>query len=64
MEGHALVAGDAAVRTLSGSDLKGDNSPSDVDAIAPKSSKVALGAGGKSLSIELPGYSFTVAVLA
>lgn len=56
-------AAEASVSTLSGADLKADNSPSDVDAIAPQSSKVALGAGGKTLSLTLPGYSFTVAVL-
>ena len=55
---------EASVSTLSGEDLKGDNSPSDVDAIAPKRSTVALRAGGKSLSLTLPGYSFTVAVMA
>ena len=57
----AAGAAEAAISTLSGPDLKGDNSPSHLDAIAPKSSKVALGAGGKSLSLTLPGYSFTVA---
>jgi hypothetical protein len=35
----------------------------DVDAIAPKASKVALAAGGKTLSLTLPGYSFTVATV-
>ena len=57
------TAAEATVSTLAGEDLEGDNSPSDVDAIAPKSSKVALGAGGKSLSLSLPGYSFTVATV-
>jgi hypothetical protein len=32
-------------------------------AIEPRSSKVSLGAGGKTLSLTLPGYSFTVVVL-
>jgi hypothetical protein len=39
-------AADATVSTLSGEDLRGDNSPSNLDAIVPKSSKVALKAGG------------------
>ena len=62
--GSGCGAAEATVSTLSGTDLKGDNSPSDVDAIAPKGSKVAVGAGGKSLSLTLPGYSFTVATVA
>ena len=61
--GNCAAAAEASVSTLSGEDLKGDNSPSAVDAIVPKSSKVALGAGGKSLSLSLPGYSFTVATV-
>lgn len=60
---NCATAAEATVSTLSGEDLEGDNSPLDVDAIAPKSSKVALGAGGKSLSLLLPGYSFTVATV-
>jgi hypothetical protein len=70
MEAGACLSGakcatatEATVSTLSGEDLNGDNSPSDVEAITPKSSKVALGAGGKSVSLSLPGYSFTVATV-
>jgi len=63
VSGSGCGATEATVSTLSGTDLKGDNSPKDVDAIAPKASKVAVGAGGKSLSLTLPGYSFTVAVV-
>ena len=54
---------EAAVTTLSGEDLKGDNSPSNIDAIAPKTSRVALSAS-KILPLNLPGYSFVVATLA
>merc|ERR1740117_1566642 len=63
LSGSECSVAEATVSTLSGADLKGDNSPADVDAIAPKGSKVAVGAGGKSLSLTLPGYSFTVAVM-
>lgn len=62
--GAGAPGAEASVSTLSGDDLQGDNSPSDVDAIAPRSSRVALAAGGKSLSLTLPGYSFTVVTVA
>ena len=65
MEGDGLLSSmgtTADVTTLSGADLQGDNSPSHVDAIAPKSSTAALADGGKTLSLTLPGFSFTVAV--
>ena len=45
---------EASVSTLSGNDLQGDNSPSAVDAIAPKSSKVALVNGAATMPPTLP----------
>ena len=48
---------------LGGAYMKMRASLETLAAIEPRSSKVSLGAGGKTLSLTLPGYSFTVVVL-
>lgn len=49
--------------TLSGSDLNGDNTPSNPTSISPVSQEVPIAAGSSSLSATLPMYTFAVMVI-